>query len=159
MSVLKWIDNFKPTSINLQDSMMPSELYETSEHTKLILSDIENKTPLGYLNSHKSTISTSLFGELQKQNTSKTLIPQENSQSIYQSGVSLIDGLRSENKRDGPYFSQMSQHTAENQGRRLSVIDSQTSAQNPMESTQDESAQIASQIQSMAQAFAKKQKG
>ena len=64
MSVLKWINNFKPTSVNLQDSVMPAELYETSEHTKLILSDIENKTPLAFLNSHKNTISTSLFGEL-----------------------------------------------------------------------------------------------
>ena len=66
MSVLKWINNFQPTSVNLQNSMMPSELYETSEHTKLILSDLESKTPLGFLNSHKNTISSSLFGELHK---------------------------------------------------------------------------------------------
>ena len=53
----------------------------------------------------------------------------------------------------------MSQYTAENQGRRLSVIDSQTSALNPMESTQDETIHIVHQIQNTAQKFAKKQKG
>ena len=40
MSVLKWINNFKPKGINLCDSMMPSELYETTEYTKEILKDI-----------------------------------------------------------------------------------------------------------------------
>ena len=42
--------------------MMPSELYETTEYTKMILNDIENKTPLGFLTKHaKGEISSTLF--------------------------------------------------------------------------------------------------